>query len=64
MGQEPKGNIISFSITLSKEEMMEFYQLSICHGTRDLEDSMETLGGKQWKKKVMNRTERGAQNED
>jgi len=46
MGQEPKGNIISFSITLSKEEMMEFYQLSICHGTRDLEDSMETLGGK------------------
>jgi len=25
---------------------MEFYQLSICHGTRDLEDSMETLGGK------------------
>lgn len=24
--------------------MREFYQLSICHGTRDLEDSMETLG--------------------
>ena len=43
---------------------MEFYQLSICHGTRDLEDSMETLGGKQWEKKVMNRTNRGAQNED
>lgn len=24
--------------------MREFYQLSMCHGTRDLEDSMETLG--------------------
>lgn len=41
--------------------MTEIYQLGMCHVTRDLEDTVEIRGKEQWKKKVMNSTERGAQ---